>query len=117
MKSTLALLLLIITCELSAQDTTIKKVDTAYIPKTAIAIKPLVVNMQGDSVYSFTWAIVGLSRDTSVPVTLNVNILDRSGNPSTTQSFTIPAYYVNKGINIASIDNFIFNRIKRLIRK
>ena len=118
MKKILTFLMVITTLNaLASVDTgAIATIDTAFIPKSAIRIYPISINLKGDSAYSFTWGISGLNRDTSTSVVLSVSLLDKSGNKMYNVDYPIPSFIINKGINIGVIDNFILTRNKMFIK-
>jgi len=118
MKTIITALLILFTLNVFATDTLPKVIiDTAFIPKNATAIQPLAINFQNDSVYSFTWSVSKLSKDTSLPINILVSLLDKSGNAIYSYQLVIPKIYVTKWFDIIGIDNFIISKNKKLIKK
>ena len=91
-------------------DTTINKWDTVISPKMAILITPVVINFQGDSAFSLSWRIDGVTRDTTNGANGTVSLYGKTGRSLIQFSVNIPKEIINNwGTDPATIDNFIFS--------
>ena len=87
------------------------------IPSGAIAIAPIEVNINGDSCFSLTWNINTVNRDTTIDCILSLSLLDKVGNLIFNTLINIPSSILKQTNYRALIDNFIFTKNKRFIRK
>ena len=109
----LIIILLLISFSATAQIDT-SKITT--IPKMAIPIYPLAINLQGDSAYSVLWNINNRSRDTAQDGQALVIIFGKRGQSLITFPLTIPKSIINS-TDITLIDNYIFQKYPKLIKK
>lgn len=102
MKTLLTLILLTATLSINAQDS------------TRLRIKPVVVNIEGDSVTAIDFEY-WRSSDTTQPMTLRVMYYGKDNKVLFTENMVVPARIANKFIRSRQvIDDFILTRKNRL---
>lgn len=102
MKTLVTSILLVLSLSTQAQDS------------TRLRIKPIIVNIEGDSVTAIDFEY-WRSSDTTQPMTLRVMYYDQTGKVVHTENMTVPARIANKYIRSRSvIDEFILTRKQRL---
>lgn len=89
-----------------------------HIPKHAIAIIPVILEIKKDTAYSVTWKVSDINRDTLLPASLFVYLLNRTGGRVYEYEIVLPASIVRKwGSDNTLIDDYVFITNKALIKK
>lgn len=98
-------------------DTTIVGNDTILSPKGAALIKPIVVNIQGDSAWSISWRVDNIQRDSTQDSNATIFLFSKSGNSLGQDYLIMPSDIINKWVGNNYIDDYIFSVKTRFKRR
>lgn len=81
MKKLFTILAFFTSVTLLANDTiAIPVIDTVIIPKGAVKINPIVINVTGDTAYCFSWKAININSDTTEVGSIQITMYGRKAN-------------------------------------